>query len=72
MRKEMEGEWLLALSGLEGAALNVATNLDAIKDQAYVGAKKETLSHLFARTDEMRVGMWTTIRTRIHSLPDAK
>jgi formiminotetrahydrofolate cyclodeaminase len=62
---------LLALSGLEGAALNVATNLDAIKDPGYVEAKMETLGHLLARAGELRSGMWATVHTRIHSLPDA-
>jgi len=62
---------MLALTGLEGAALNVATNLDAIKDQSYIEAKKEALSHLFARAGELREGLWTTVHTRIHSLPTA-
>jgi formiminotetrahydrofolate cyclodeaminase len=60
---------LLALAGLEGAALNVATNLDAIKDAAYVEAGQAKLRRLFARAAELRAGMWTNVRTRIHSLP---
>jgi formiminotetrahydrofolate cyclodeaminase len=60
---------LMALCGLEGAALNVATNLDAIKDADYVAATKGTLDRLFARAGQLRVAMWTTVRERIHSLP---
>jgi len=60
---------LLALTGLEGASLNVATNLDAIKDVEYVTAKKQELQRLFARAGELRGSMWETVRTRIHSLP---
>lgn len=60
---------LLALTGLEGASLNVATNLDAIKDAEYVAAKQGELVRLFARGAELRAAMWETVRGRIHSLP---
>lgn len=59
---------LLALTGLEGAALNVATNLDAIKDVEYVAAKQEELGRLFARSAELRLAMWDAVRGRIKSL----
>lgn len=60
---------LLALTGLEGAVLNVATNLDALKDAAYASAKRQELERILQRGAELRAQMWETVRGRIKSLP---
>lgn len=62
---------LIALTGLEGAVLNVATNLDSIKDGDYVATRKEEISRLFSRGTELRAEMWNVVHTRIRSLPPA-
>lgn len=60
---------LLALTGLEGAVMNVATNLDALKDAAYVAEKRQELERIMQRGAELRAQMWETVRGRIKSLP---
>ncbi|HZT42228.1 MAG TPA: glutamate formimidoyltransferase [Chthonomonadaceae bacterium] len=62
---------LLALSGLEGAALNVATNLDAIQDPEFIAAKQQKLEQLFTEDARLRAAMWTAVRERIRSLPSS-
>lgn len=60
---------LLALAGMEGAVLNVATNLDSIKDAAYAEATREELRRMVARGQELRETMWEAMTARIKSLP---
>jgi glutamate formiminotransferase len=60
---------LLALAGSDGAILNVATNLDSIKDAAYVTPRKEEIARLTAHGDGLRTAMWDAVHARIHSLP---
>jgi formiminotetrahydrofolate cyclodeaminase len=60
---------LLALAGLDGAVLNVATNLDSIKDDAYVATRKEEIARLSARGNELRGALWNAAQARIRSLP---
>lgn len=60
---------LCALTGLEGAILNVATNLDSIKDADYVAHQKQELERLLNRSVELRAGVWDAVRQRIASLP---
>lgn len=59
---------LLALAGLEGAALNVATNLDTIQDASFVTEKQRELERLFAEDARLRAAMWASVRERIKSL----
>ncbi len=61
---------LLAVCGLEGALLNVAINLDSIKDADYVTTKKEAMERLFTQARDLRDQMWSRAHERIGSLPD--
>ncbi|MBO9542405.1 cyclodeaminase/cyclohydrolase family protein [bacterium] len=59
---------LQALTGLEGAVLNVAINLDSIKDATYVTEKKAELKRLMTRADELRAANWQIVRGRFQAL----
>lgn len=59
---------LHALTGLEGAVLNVAINLDSIKDAAYVTEKTSEIKRLMARADELRAANWQIVRGRFQAL----
>lgn len=59
---------LHALTGLEGAVLNVAINLDSIKDAAYVEEKTSEIKRLMARADELRAANWQIVRGRFQAL----
>ncbi|MNY52944.1 Formiminotransferase-cyclodeaminase [compost metagenome] len=59
---------LHALTGLEGAVLNVAINLDSIKDASYVTEKKAELRRLMTRADELRAANWQIVRGRFQAL----
>ncbi len=60
---------LLALAGLECAALNVAVNLDGIKDAAYNIEKRNGLRALLSDTSALRAQLWALARARFASLP---
>lgn len=60
---------LLALTGLEGAALNVVINLDSIKDADYVAAKRAEVADLLTAANDLRAGVWQQLRARFASLP---
>ncbi|HEY9900621.1 MAG TPA: cyclodeaminase/cyclohydrolase family protein [Pantanalinema sp.] len=59
---------LHALTGLEGAVLNVAINLDSIKDAAYVSEKTSEIKRLVTRSEELRTAGWQIIRERFQAL----
>ncbi|MNL63537.1 Methenyltetrahydrofolate cyclohydrolase [compost metagenome] len=59
---------LQALTGLEGAVLNVAINLDSIKDATYVSEKTDEIKRLMARADELRAANWQIVRSRFQAL----
>lgn len=59
---------LFALTGLEGAVLNVATNLDGIKDAEYVAAQQVEVKRLLERSAELRTTIWEVAKSRITSL----
>ncbi len=61
--------WLLALTSIEGACLNVAVNLDAIKDQQFVTEYKTEVAKLLEDCNSMRVEIWQMAKTKIKSLP---
>ena len=54
---------------MEGAILNVATNLDSIKDDVFVAERREEITRLFKRGTELRAEMWQVARGKIRSLP---
>lgn len=60
---------LVALTGLEAALLNVATNLDSIKDVDYVTSTRRELMALSAAAKDLRDRMWQIAHDRIASLP---
>mgnify|MGYP000222575229 CR=1 FL=1 len=60
---------LFALAGLESAVLNVAVNLDSIKDAGYVAEQKAEIAELLARAAELRSTVWSNLRPRLASLP---
>lgn len=59
---------LHALTGLEGAVLNVAINLDSIKDATYVEEKTHEIKRLLARSAELRATGWQIVRDRFKTL----
>lgn len=60
---------LLALTGVEGAALNVVINLDSIKDADYVAEKRQEVADILAAANELRSEVWLQLRSKIPSLP---
>ncbi|AGY60466.1 cyclodeaminase/cyclohydrolase family protein [Gloeobacter kilaueensis] len=60
---------LFALSGLEAALLNVAINLDSIKDPDYVAQNRAQLEQLLHQGHLLRTELWTFLPQRIRSLP---
>lgn len=60
---------LLALTGLEGAALNVVVNLESIKDAEYVNAKRAEVADLLSASNDLRAELWQQMRARFASLP---
>jgi methenyltetrahydrofolate cyclohydrolase len=59
---------LLAATALEGASLNIAINLDSIKDQAYVAEGTAAVADLLAESAQARTEMWDIIGARIKTL----
>jgi formiminotetrahydrofolate cyclodeaminase len=59
---------LLALTGIEGAVLNVAVNLDSIQDAEYVSRLRGEIHQLLARAQEFRAAVWATLQERLPAL----
>ncbi|HBN07532.1 MAG TPA: methenyltetrahydrofolate cyclohydrolase [Cyanobacteria bacterium UBA8530] len=60
-----------ALTGLEGALLNVFINLSSIKDADFVKQVSEESGELLEAAEHLREDLWETLRTRIEGLPNA-
>jgi formiminotetrahydrofolate cyclodeaminase len=61
---------LLALTGIEGAVLNVAINLDSIQDEEYVSRLQAEIRQLLARSQALRSAVWATLQERLPSLSE--
>ena len=59
---------LLALAGLEGALLNVATNLDAIEDTSYVAANRDEITRMSDAGSVLRAELAAVTHGRIRRL----
>lgn len=59
---------LLATAALEGAALNVATNLETIRDDAYVSDRRSAVHRLLERAAALRAEMRAELADRISAL----
>ena len=59
----------LALAGAEGAVLNVAINLDGLKDPAVVDPLQQELVRIETRIAELRGQARSLLEARIHALP---
>lgn len=60
---------LFALAGVEGAVLNVAVNLESIRDEDFVRVVKSRAESLLAESSTMRADLWALLRERLAALP---
>lgn len=56
---------LMAEAGLRGAALNVSTNLGAIKDEAYVNERRMRVAELIAQADQGKAEILSIVEGRL-------
>ncbi|HEY9766352.1 MAG TPA: cyclodeaminase/cyclohydrolase family protein [Chroococcales cyanobacterium] len=59
-----------ALTGLEGALLNVFINLSSIKEGEFVKQVSEESKELLEAAKHLRADLWETLRSRIEGLPN--
>lgn len=60
---------LHALTGVEGASLNVIINLESIKDAEYVEAKRKEVEELLTAAKGIRTELWEHLRSKLSTLP---
>lgn len=61
---------MTALTGLEGALLNVFINLSAIKDESFVKEVGEECEGMVLEARQIRTSLWNELRKKIQGLPN--
>lgn len=59
---------LMALTGVEGALLNVAINLGSIQDEAWVRDRRDRAADLRAKATDLRAELWRKLADKIPDL----